>query len=39
MAEELIVATGGGFIGADLVRRLVADGARVRAIDQHPLEN
>ncbi len=38
-AEDLIVVTGGGgFIGAHLVKRLLADGARVRAVDQHPLE-
>jgi nucleoside-diphosphate-sugar epimerase len=38
-ADELIVVTGGGgFIGAHLVKRLLADGARVRAVDQHPVE-
>src|SRR5947209_1761746 len=37
MAEDLVVVTGGGgFIGAHLVRSLVEQGARVRAIDQHP---
>jgi nucleoside-diphosphate-sugar epimerase len=39
MAEELIVVTGGGgFIGAHLVRSLVSDGARVRAVDFSPLD-
>jgi nucleoside-diphosphate-sugar epimerase len=38
-ADELIVVTGGGgFIGAHLVKHLLADGARVRAVDQHPVE-
>ena len=40
MAEDLIVvAGGGGFIGAHLVNRLVAEGARVRAVDYQPLDN
>jgi nucleoside-diphosphate-sugar epimerase len=39
MSEELIVVTGaGGFIGGHLVRRLVADGTKVRAVDLAPLE-
>ena len=39
MAEELVVVTGGGgFIGAHLVRRLLADGCRVRSVDLAPLE-
>ena len=38
MAEDLIVvAGGGGFIGAHLVNRLVSEGARVRAVDYRPL--
>jgi nucleoside-diphosphate-sugar epimerase len=40
MAEELVVvAGGGGFIGAHLVNRLVAEGARVRAVDHQPLDS
>ena len=40
MAEELVVvAGGGGFIGAHLVNRLVAEGARVRAVDYQPLDS
>ncbi len=35
----VVVAGGGGFIGAHLVGTLVADGHRVRAVDQHPLED
>jgi nucleoside-diphosphate-sugar epimerase len=39
VAEELIVvAGGGGFIGAHLVRDLLESGARVRAVDYQPLE-
>jgi nucleoside-diphosphate-sugar epimerase len=39
VTEDLIVVTGGGgFIGAHLVKRLVAEGMRVRAVDQHPVE-
>lgn len=39
MPDELIVvAGGGGFIGGHLARRLIADGQRVRLVDQHPLE-
>jgi nucleoside-diphosphate-sugar epimerase len=40
VAEELIVvAGGGGFIGAHLVRDLLDSGARVRAVDYQPLED
>jgi GDP-D-mannose 3', 5'-epimerase len=39
MADELIVvAGGGGFIGAHLAAQLASEGHRVRAIDQHPVE-
>jgi GDP-D-mannose 3',5'-epimerase len=39
MATELtVVAGGGGFIGGHLVRRLLSEGHRVRAVDQHPIE-
>jgi nucleoside-diphosphate-sugar epimerase len=39
VTEDLFVVTGGGgFIGAHLANRLVAEGARVRVVDQHPLE-
>ncbi|MGI8413700.1 MAG: NAD-dependent epimerase/dehydratase family protein [Solirubrobacteraceae bacterium] len=40
MAEQMVVVTGGGgFIGAQLVRSLVAQGnSRVRAVDLSPLE-
>jgi GDP-L-fucose synthase len=39
MPEKLIVvAGGGGFIGAHLVRHLVREGHHVRAVDQHPVE-
>jgi nucleoside-diphosphate-sugar epimerase len=34
----ILVAGGGGFIGGHLVRRLIEEGNRVRAVDQHPLE-
>jgi nucleoside-diphosphate-sugar epimerase len=34
----ILVAGGGGFIGGHLVRRLIEEGHRVRAVDQHPLE-
>jgi GDP-D-mannose 3',5'-epimerase len=37
-AELAVVTGGGGFIGAHLVQRLLADGYRVRAVDQHPVE-
>jgi GDP-D-mannose 3',5'-epimerase len=38
MAEELVVvAGGGGFIGAHLVERLLNEGARVRSVDYQPL--
>jgi nucleoside-diphosphate-sugar epimerase len=39
MNDGLVVVTGGGgFIGGHLVRALEAQGRRVRAVDQHPLE-
>jgi GDP-D-mannose 3',5'-epimerase len=39
MNDGLVVVTGGGgFIGGHLVRALEAEGRRVRAVDQHPLE-
>ncbi len=39
MNDGLVVVTGGGgFIGGHLVRALEAEGNRVRAVDQHPLE-
>lgn len=39
MHEPDIVVTGaGGFIGGHLVRRLIADGRTVRAVDSKPLE-
>jgi GDP-D-mannose 3', 5'-epimerase len=39
MSRDLTVVTGGGgFIGASLVRRLLADGADVRAVDYAPLD-
>jgi nucleoside-diphosphate-sugar epimerase len=39
MAEELVVvAGGGGFIGGHLVRTLLDEGRRVRAVDVKPLE-
>jgi nucleoside-diphosphate-sugar epimerase len=39
MQDGLVVVTGGGgFIGGHLVRALEAEGRRVRAVDQHPLE-
>jgi GDP-D-mannose 3', 5'-epimerase len=39
MSDDLVVVTGGGgFIGAHLVKRLLAGGYRVRAVDQHPVE-
>jgi nucleoside-diphosphate-sugar epimerase len=40
MSETLIVVTGGGgFIGGQLVRSLAEDpGVKVRAVDQHPVE-
>jgi nucleoside-diphosphate-sugar epimerase len=39
MADELIVvAGGGGFIGAHLAAQLASEGHRVRSIDQHPVE-
>jgi nucleoside-diphosphate-sugar epimerase len=40
MQDGLVVVTGGGgFIGGHLVRALEAEGRRVRAVDQHPLED
>jgi GDP-D-mannose 3',5'-epimerase len=36
--DLIIVAGGGGFIGAHLVQRLVAEGHKVRAVDHAPLE-
>jgi len=39
MSDELVVVTGGGgFIGGHLVESLLEDGMRVRAVDQHALE-
>jgi nucleoside-diphosphate-sugar epimerase len=39
-ADELIVvAGGGGFIGAHLVRSLIDSGARVRAVDYQPFDD
>ncbi len=39
MSDDLITVTGaGGFIGGHLVKRLLAEGYRVRGVDQHPLE-
>ncbi len=39
MRDDLITVTGaGGFIGGHLVKRLLAEGYRVRGVDQHPLE-
>jgi nucleoside-diphosphate-sugar epimerase len=39
MNDGVVVVTGGGgFIGGHLVRALEAEGNRVRAVDQHPLE-
>jgi GDP-D-mannose 3', 5'-epimerase len=37
-ADPVLVAGAGGFIGGHLVRDLLADGARVRAVDQKPLD-
>jgi len=34
-----VVAGGGGFIGSQLVRRLIAEGAKVRAVDYAPRED
>ncbi len=40
MSEGLIVVTGaGGFIGGHLVRRLIQEGSRVRAVDVKPVEH
>jgi nucleoside-diphosphate-sugar epimerase len=36
-AELTVVAGGGGFIGGHLVERLLSEGHRVRAVDQHPV--
>jgi GDP-D-mannose 3',5'-epimerase len=39
MSDDLVVVTGGGgFIGAHLVKHLVGSGQRVRAVDQHPVD-
>jgi len=37
-AEITVVAGGGGFIGGHLVKQLLSEGHRVRAVDQHPVE-
>ena len=40
MGEDLVVvAGGGGFIGAHLVNRLLEEGVRVRAVDYQPLDS
>ncbi len=38
MSDDIVTVTGaGGFIGGHLVKRLLAEGYRVRGVDQHPL--
>ena len=38
MTRDLVVAGGGGFIGGHLVRRLLEEGHRVRAVDSKPVD-